>query len=82
VKKVSTILRLDPLKLKALKRLAVDRDLSLSRLLQEIIDRYLVQAEAMAGKDCRTDPFFLIGKRPARSGKFKISEEHDRFLYR
>ena len=79
--KVSTNIRLETGQIKELKRIAVEKGSSLSKLFQEIINDYLERVSALSGKDWKGDPFFQIGRRPGRSGLSTVSEEHDRYLY-
>ena len=79
--KTATNIRLEAEQLKELKRIAVEKGSSLSKLFHQIISDYLEQVTALSGRDWRTDPFFDIGKRPAKSGLTTVSEEHDRHLY-
>ena len=65
--------------LRRLKRLALERGVSLSALFQELIADYLVRVSTLTG---RADPFFQVGRRPGRSGQAGAAEEHDRHLYR
>jgi hypothetical protein len=80
-KKVATNIRLEAEQIKQLKRIAVEKGTSLSRLFQEIVSEYLARVSALSGKEWRKDPFFQIGKRPGRSGLTVVSEQHDRYLY-
>ena len=79
--RVSTNIRLEPQQLKQLKGIAVKKGASLSSLFQKIITDYLDRVGGLSGGDWKKDPFFQIGKRPGRSGRSNISEEHDRHLY-
>ncbi len=79
--KVSTNIRLEAGQIKELKRIAVEKGASLSKLFQEIINDYLVRVSALSGKDWKKDPFFQIGRRPGRSGLSTVSEEHNDYLY-
>src|SRR6266481_129316 len=80
--RVATNVRLDSAQLLQLKRLAVERGVSLSVLFQELIADYLVRVSTLTGRDWRADPFFQVGRRPGRSGHSRVAEEHDRHLYR
>src|SRR5437667_11181739 len=80
--RVSTNVPLDEAQLHQLKRLAVERGVSLSALFQELIADYLVRVSTLTGRDWRADPFFQVGRRPGRSGHSRVAEEHDRHLYR
>ncbi len=79
--KVTTNIRLDAEQLKQLKRIAVEKGASLSKLFQQMISDYLERVSTLSGKDWRKDPFFQVGKRPGRSGTSDISEKHDRYIY-
>ena len=79
--RVATNVRLDPQQLKELKRLALERGVSLSTLFQGLIDDYLARHRTLTGKEWRSDPFFQLGRPPARSGFSRIAEGHNRFLY-
>ena len=80
--RVATNIRLEATQLHQLKRLAVERGVSLSALFQELIADYLVRVSTLTGRDWRADPFFQVGGRPGRSGHAHGAEEHDRHLYR
>ena len=80
--RVATNVRLDAAQLHRLKRLALERGVSLSALFQELIADYLVRVSTLTGRDWRADPFFQVGRRPGRSGQAGVAEEHDRHLYR
>ena len=80
--RVATNVRLDAAQLHQLKRLAVERGVSLSALFRELIADYLVRVSTLTGRDWRADPFFQVGRRPGRSGHSRVAEEHDRHLYR
>ena len=80
--RVATNVRLDAAQLHQLKRLAVERGVSLSALFRELIADYLVRVSTLTGRDWRADPFFQVGRRPSRSGQSRVAEEHDRHLYR
>ena len=80
--KTATNVRLDVEQLKQLKRVVVEKGISLSKLFQELITDYLERLNPFSGKDWRKDPFFQIGKKPGHSGQPTISKEHDRHLYR
>jgi hypothetical protein len=79
--KVTTNIRLDAEQLKQLKRIAVEKGASLSKLFQQMISDYLERVSTLSGKDWRKDTFFQVGKRPGRSGASNISEKHDRYIY-
>ena len=79
--KVATNIRLEAEQLKQLKRIAVEKGASLSKLFKEIIADYLERVSTLSGKDWRKDPFFQIGRKPGRSGESTVSEEHDHYLY-
>jgi hypothetical protein len=79
--RVATNVRLDPERLKELKRLALERGVSLSALFQELISDYLARARTLTGKQWQADPFFQLGSATARSGLSRVAEEHDRYLY-
>ncbi len=79
--KVATNIRLEAEQLKQLKRLAVEKGGSLSRLFTEIIADYLERVSTLSGKDWKRDPFFQIGTKPGRSGESAVSEKHDQYLY-
>jgi len=79
--KVATNIRLETEQLKQLKRIAVEKGASLSKLFNEIIADYLERVSTLSGKDWRKDPFFQVGRKPARSGESMVSEEHDHYLY-
>jgi Ribbon-helix-helix protein, copG family len=79
--RVATNVRLSRAQLKELKRLALDRGVSLSALFQELIDDYLARTRALTGKDWKADPFFQLGRSSARSGLSRVAEDHDRYLY-
>lgn len=79
--KVATNIRVEAEQIKQLKRIAVERGASLSRLFKEIIADYLERVSALSGKDWKKDPFFQIGTKPGRSGESMVSEQHDYYLY-
>jgi hypothetical protein len=79
--RVATNVRLDPGRLKELKRLALERGVSLSALFQEMISDYLTRSRTLTGKEWQTDPFFQLGRPTARSGLSRVAEAHDRYLY-
>jgi len=79
-KAVSSI-RLERETLRQLKRIAVDRGLSLSKVFEEMVADYLGRTRAFVGRDWRKDPFFRIGSRRGGSGRRDVSAEHDRYLY-
>lgn len=79
--KVTTNIRLEAEQLKQLKRLAVEKGGSLSRLFSEIIADYLERVNTLSGKGWKKDPFFQIGGKPGHSGESAVSEEHDHYLY-
>ena len=79
--RVATNVRLDRAQLKELKRLALDRGVSLAALFQEVIDDYLARARALTGKEWKSDPFFQLGRPAARSGLSRVADDHDRYLY-
>ena len=78
---VATNIRLESEQLKSLKRLAVEKGLSLSKLFRQMISEYLARGSDVPGKDWRKDPFFSLGLKPGRSGRKSISEEHNAYLY-
>jgi Ribbon-helix-helix protein, copG family len=80
--RVSTNVRLDPAKLRQLKKLAVERGVTLSAIFQEMIAEYVGREGALTGKNWENDPCFKIGRRPGRSGLSRVAEQHDRYLYR
>ena len=79
--KVATNIRLEAEQIKQLKRIAVERGASLSRLFKEIIADYLERVSTLSGKEWKKDPFFQIGTKPGRSGESMVSEQHDYYLY-
>ena len=80
--RVSTNVRLDPVQLRQLKRLAAERGVTLSAIFQEMIGDYIGRVSALTGKGWQNDPFFKLGRRPGRSGSSRVAEQHDRYLYR
>jgi hypothetical protein len=80
--RVSTNVRLDPARLRQLKRLAAERGVTLSAIFQEMIEDYIGRVGALTGKAWQNDPFFKLGRRPGRSGSSSVAEQHDRYLYR
>ena len=80
--RVATSLKLDPVQLRRLKRLALERGVSLSALFRELIADYLARVSTLTGRDWRADPFFRVGRRPGRSRCASVAENHDRQLYR
>ena len=80
--RVATNLKLDAAQLRRLKRLALERGISLSALFQELIADYLARVSTLTGRDWRADPFFQVGRRPGRSVRTRVAENHDRHLYR
>ena len=80
--RVATNIRLDAAQLRQLKRLALERGVSLSALFQELIADYLARVSILTGRDWRADPFFRVGRQPGRSGRPSVAEDHDRHLYR
>ena len=79
--RVATNVRLDPERLKELKRLALERGISLSALFQEVVSDYLARTRTLTGKQWQADPFFQLGSPAARSGLSRVAEDHDRYLY-
>jgi len=79
--KVATNVRLEPETLRELKRVAVDRGGSLSKVFEEMAADFLGRTRAFAGKDWRKDSFFRLGSRRGGSGLHDVSEGHDRYLY-
>ncbi len=79
--KVATNIRLEAEQIKQLKRIAVEKGASLSKLFKEIIADYLERVSTLSGKDWKKDPFFQIGRKPGRSGESMVSEQHDDYLY-
>jgi hypothetical protein len=79
--RVATNVRLERAQLHALKQLALDRGLSLAGLFQEIVDDCLARSRTLAGKAWKCDPFFQLGHTAARSGRSRVSEDHNRYLY-
>jgi len=65
--RVATSLKLDPVQLRRLKRLALERGVSLSALFQELIADYLARVSTLTGRDWRADPFFRVGRRPVEA---------------
>ena len=80
--RVATSLKLDPVQLRRLKRLALERGVSLSALFRELIADYLARVSTLTGRNWRADPFFRVGRRPGRSRRASVAENHDRQLYR
>ena len=80
--RVATNLKLDAAQLRRLKKLALERGVSLSALFRELITDYLTRVSALNGRDWRADPFFQVGRRSGRSGRTSVAENHDRHLYR
>jgi len=80
--RVATNLELDAVQLRRLKRLALERGVSLSALFRELIADYLARVSTLTGRDWRADPFFRVGRRPGRSRRASVAENHDRQLYR
>ena len=60
--RVATNVRLDAAQLHQLKRLAVERGVSLSALFRVLIADYLVRVSTLTGRDWRADPFFQVGR--------------------
>ena len=79
--RVATNVRLDRDRLKALKHVAFERGISLSALFQEMVNDFLARNRTLTGKEWAADPFFQIGRKPARSGLSRVAENHDRYLY-
>src|SRR3989442_5669367 len=75
--RVATNVRLDAAQLHRLKRLALERGVSLAALFQELIADYLVRVSTLTGRDWRADPFFQVGRRPGRSGQAGVAQGHD-----
>lgn len=80
--KVATNIRLEAEQLKQLKRIALDNGESLARLFEKILSEYLSRVSVLSGKDWRADPFFQLGKDPGKSGLSRVSEQHDRHIYK
>ncbi len=80
--RVATNLKVDAAQLRRLKRLALERGISLSALFEELIADYLTGVSTLTARGWRADPFFQIGRRPGRSGRTRVAENHDRHLYR
>lgn len=78
----TTNVRLPKAQLKQLKRVAVEREMSLSRLVREILDEFLQRERAPLSPEAfRKDPLFTLGKNPRRSGLGDLAERHDKYLY-
>lgn len=78
----TTNLRLPRAQLRALKRVAVERDTSLSRLVREIVGEFLAcQARPLSPSAYRGDPVFGLGAKPGRSRLGDLAEKHDKYLY-
>lgn len=80
---ISTIIRIDPLKLKELKRRALEENRSLASLLREIIDDYLgipLSAEAEEKLAERQKRAIRKWAGTGRGEGFS-GEDHDRILY-
>lgn len=78
----TTNIRLPRVQLRQLKRVAVDQEKSLSRLVREILEEFLARQRApLSPAAYRNDPLFRVGKKPGRSGLGDLAERHDRYLY-
>lgn len=78
----TTNVRLPKAHLKALKRVAVEREYSLSRLVREIVEEFLDrERRPLSPTAFRQDPLFGLGTKPGRSGLGDLAEQHDKYLY-
>lgn len=78
----ATNIRLPKAHLKALKRVAVEREQSLSGLLREIVEEFLDRERRPVSPSAyRRDPLFRPGTRPGRSGLGDLAEHHNKYLY-
>ena len=78
----TTNIRLPRVHLKALKRVAVERDTSVSRLVRELVGEFLDRQRApLSAAAFRRDPLFGLGTKPGRSGLGDLAERHDKYLY-
>ena len=78
----TTNIRLPKTHLKALKRVAVEREYSLSRLVREILEEFLDrQRRPLSPAAFRQDPLFGLGTKPGRSGLGDLAEHHNKYLY-
>ena len=78
----TTNIRLSKAQLKVLKRVAVERECSLSRLVREIFDEFLDrQRHPLSATASRADPLFGLGRKPGRSGLGDLAERHNKYLY-
>jgi len=78
----TTNIRLPKSHLKALKRVAVEQECSLSRLVREIVEEFLHrQRRPLSPSLFRKDPLFRLGTKPGRSGLGDLAEDHDKYLY-
>ncbi|MGQ0569543.1 MAG: CopG family transcriptional regulator [Armatimonadota bacterium] len=79
----ATNIRLRRAQLKQLKRLAVEREMSLSRLVREALDEFIAQQYTLLSPVAyRNDSLFGVGKKPGRSGLGDLAEHHNKYLYR
>jgi hypothetical protein len=78
----TTNIRLPKTHLKALKRVAVERECSLSRLVREILEEFLErQRRPLSPAAFGNDPLFGLGTKPGRSGLADLAEHHNKYLY-
>ena len=79
--RVAMNVRLEREELRSLRRLAVDQGVSMSNLFRKMVSDFLSRARPMSDKEWKSDPFFAIGSRPARSGLKDLGLNHDKYLY-
>ncbi len=78
----TTNIRLPKAHLKALKRVAVERECSLSRHVREMVEEFLErQRRPLSPSTFRQDPLFALGTKPGRSGLGDLAEHHNKYLY-
>ena len=74
---VRTQVQLTEAQVAALKRLAVERGVSIAALIRDAVDRTLEDGD-MAVRHRRA--LAVVGKFPSKSGASDVSENHDRYL--
>ena len=78
----TTNIRLPRTQRKALKRVAVERECSLARLVREVLEEFLDrQRNPLPPAAFRKDPLFGVGTKPGRSGLGDLAKNHNKYLY-
>ena len=78
----TTNLRLPRAQLKHLKRLALEHDTSVSRLIRDALAEFIERRQTpLSPAAYKNDPLFGLGKRPGHSGLGDLAEQHNKYLY-